>query len=89
LGHHSCGCQRAPRPRAGLERERCGPLEEGSCRRQPATRLRALGAPLKLGCNPLIGSGRGLGEVPRAAVGIELCVGRLRQRVMGLSPLLR
>jgi hypothetical protein len=51
--------------------------------------LRTLGAPLKFGCDILIGPGRGLGEVPGAPIGIELWIGRLRQCLMGLAAFAR
>ena len=74
--------------KSGLPRRFVEPWHDWMQRVLAASR-RALGAPLKFGGDPLIGSGCGLGAVPRAAVGIELCIGRLRQRLMRLSPLFR
>ena len=66
-----------------------GALEEGGGRGQPAPRLSPAGRPLELGGNTLIGGARGLSEVPGAPVGVDLRVGRFRQRPVHPPALLR
>ena len=48
------------------------PLQERGRRRDAAARLRPLGRALQLGGDRLVGSGRRVGQVPRAPVGIDV-----------------
>jgi hypothetical protein len=50
--------------------------------RSPAAALSAIGRPLELDRDLLVGSGRGRGQMPGPAVGIELAICRLGQRQM-------
>ena len=67
------------RPAAGCGGEQRRPLQERGRRGQPATTLRPARRPFQFRGNVLVRPGRGLGPVPRAAVGIELRIGDLRQ----------
>jgi hypothetical protein len=88
-GHCLRRGQRALRPplRVGCQRGRA--VQEGSRRREPAARLRAAGRALELCGDVLVGPGCGLGPVPGTAVGIDLRIGRPRQRAMRLPPVVR
>ena len=64
------------RPRSdGIRGQRRGSLEERGSGRKTAACLRAVGRALELRGDFLVRPGRGLGAVPRAAIGIDLGIG--------------
>ena len=73
----------------GIGRQRRGAFEEGRGGGEAATRLRSSRGTLELRGDVLIGSGFGLRAVPGAAIGIDLGIGRLRERAVDLAPLLQ
>ncbi len=81
--------QGAPRPTQRRGRKRGGPLQKGSSGGQTAPRLNALGGPLQLCRDILVGPGRPLGEVPRVPVGVDLGVGGIGQRSVHETALIR
>ena len=68
--------------RRGVQAELNRPVQERRLHREPAAALGAGGRPLELGRDLLIGTGGRLGQVPGAAVGIEIGIGRRRQGQM-------
>lgn len=64
-------------------------LQECRRRGQAPAALRSAGRALELLGDVLVGTRRGLGPVRRAAVGIDLCIGDLRQRAVCVLPLLQ
>ena len=64
-------------------------MQKRGCRGQAAARLRAAGGLLELGGDRLVGPRCGCGQMPRATVGVDAAVGRLRQRQMDRAPVLR
>ena len=78
-----CGGQRAP----GLDRrvrgQRRRPFQEDSSGREPGAVLHAYRTAFQLGRHGLVRLGDGQPAVPRAAVGGELGIARLCQRVVG------
>ena len=68
--------------RRGVQAELNRPVQERRRRGEPAAALGAGGGPLELGRDLLIGTGDRLGQVPGAAVGIEIGIGRRRQGQM-------
>ena len=84
-----CRRQRPLRTPARVRRQCRGALEEGGGGGQATARLGADGGSLQLAGDGLVGGGRRLGQVPGAPVRIELRVGRIRQRPVHLSPLIR
>ena len=77
------------RPARGLGRQRGGTFQERGRGRQPSARLSAARRALELGGDVLVEPGRRLGEMPGAAIGIDLGIGRVRQRAMHGLPVLR
>ena len=73
----------APR---GIDRQRRRALEEGGRGGQSAAGLGAVGRALELGGDVLVRSGGGLRAMPGAAIGIELRIGRLGERVVHVAP---
>ena len=85
------GLRRGKRPLGaapGLRGQLGGAPQKGSGGGQTAPRLSPARRPLELGGNILLGPGRGLSKVPGASVGVDLRVGRLRQRAVGPSSIL-
>jgi hypothetical protein len=76
-------------PARGLERQCGGTLEERGSGRQSSPGLRAPGRALQLGGDLLVWSRRRLGKMPSTAIGVDLRIGRVRQRAMHGLPLLR
>ena len=81
------GGQLTPGAVRGIGGQRGGSLEERGCGGETAARLRAVGRALELGGDVLVRCERGLGAVPRAAIGIDLGIGRCRQSLMRTPPL--
>ena len=81
--------QRALRTAPGVGRQRGRALEEGGSGGEAAARLRARRGALELGGHLLVGHGRRLRTVPRAAIRVDLRIGCLRERAVGLAPLAR
>ena len=77
------------RPVRGLRRQRGGALQEGGDRRQPTARLRPSSGTLELARHLLVGDGRRLCPVPGAAIRVELRIGRVRQRAVSFTSLVR
>ena len=77
----------ARRDGSGCQRGRA--LEEGGGGREAATRLRPRRRALELGGHLLVGHGRRLRAVPRAAIRVDLRIGGVRQRAVSLAPLVR
>jgi hypothetical protein len=73
----------------GLSGQRGCALEEGGGGGQAAARLCPTGGPLELGGDVLVRAGSRLGQMPSTSVGIELRVGRLGQRPVNPSALVR
>ena len=80
------GSQGPPAPlrriRAQLRRAR-----KERCSRRAPTGLRPVGRALQLGGHRLVDTHRRVSTMPRPAIGIDLRIGRLRQRPMRRSPL--
>ncbi len=81
--------ERSPRPARRLGRQHGGTLQERGRCRQPSARLSAARRALELGRDVLVEARRRLGEMPGAAIGIDLGIGRVRQRTMHRLPVLR
>ena len=80
--------KRTPHPLLGIARQNDRAMQERRCRRQAAARLRAAGGLLKLHGDRLVGPRCGRGQMPRATIGVDATVGRLRQGQMDLPALL-
>ena len=80
--------ERPPGPPVRVERQCSGSLEEGSGGRQSAARLRPSGGALKLFGDVLVGRQRGPGQMPGAAIRVDLRIGGGRQRPVGSAPIL-
>ena len=76
------GREHTPRARHRIGRQRGRALEEGGRGREAAACLCAVGRALELDGDILVRPVRGAGAVPRAPVGIPLCVGRLGERAV-------
>ena len=74
--------QRAPRLERRVGGQRRRPLEERRCGREAAAALRSSCGALEVGGHGFVGSGGGECAVPGAAVGGELGIAHLRQRVV-------
>ena len=84
-----CRGERAPRPARGLGRQLGGPFQKRGRCRQPSARLSAARRALELRRDVLVKPRRRLGEMPGTAIGIDLRIGRVRQRTMHRLPFLR
>ena len=80
--------KRTPHPLRGIARQNNRAMQERRCRGQAAARLRAAGGLLERRGNRLVRPRRGCGQMPRATVGFDAAVGRLRQGQMDVPALL-
>src|SRR5580704_11336125 len=81
--------ERAVGPPRRVQRQRGGTLQERGCCRQSSAGLSAPRRALKLGGDVLVEPRCRLGEMPSAAVGVDLWIGRIRQRAVDGLPVLR
>ncbi len=81
--------QRALRPARRIGRELGSPLQERGRCGDAAAALRAAGGALELGRDVLVGPGRRLGAMPGTAIGIDVRVGGLRQRLVHAAEVFR
>jgi hypothetical protein len=77
-----CRGQRQPRPARRLGRQLGRSLQEGGRRRQAAAASRTLSRALELRGDVLVEPRRRVRVMPRAAIGIDLGIGRVRQRAV-------
>jgi hypothetical protein len=80
--------QRSLRPQPSIRRQLHGALEERSGRGKTAARSRAVCGALEVRCHVLVRGERGIGAMPRAAVGVELAIDGVRERPMHRPSLL-
>jgi hypothetical protein len=81
--------ERALGASCGIEGQHCRALEECGRGCQAASGTRAPRRPLQLLGDLLVGSGCGIGPVPRASIGISLQIGGVAQGRMHFSSFLR
>ena len=81
--------ERAVGPARRLQRQRGGTLQERGCCSQSSAGLSAPRRALKLGGDVLVKPRCRLGEMPSAAIGVDLWIGRIRQRAVDGLPVLR
>ena len=81
--------QRALRTAYGSGCQRRSAFEERGSSSEAATRLRPRRRALELAGHLLVGRGRRLRTVPRAAIRVDLRIGCVRQRAVSLAPLVR
>ena len=72
--------KRTPHPLLGIARQNDGAMQERSCRREAAARLRAAGGLLERRGDRLVGPRCGGAQMPRATFRIGFPISRLRQR---------
>jgi hypothetical protein len=87
--HRLGGGQRADPALRGVRGQGRRLLEERRRRGEAAARLRPPGRALQLAGHRLVGAFGRVGAVPRPAIGVQLRVGRLRERSVDLAPLRR
>ncbi len=81
--------QRTSGPARRIGRQLGGAFVEGGPRGQAAPRPRPTGRALQLGGDVLVEPGRRLCALPRPAIGIDVGVGRLRERLVDAPAVLR